>query len=513
MTFQLPYYTYLEQHRSKQSALYHAIRDGITSGMLPCRTRLASSRTLAAQYGLSRGTVNLVYEMLAAEGYLSSEPGRGTFVLYEAAAHRRERGSVDGRVYPLSDWARRLEKLNGWRHEVAGQSDSAKKGDGEGERQGCENGEGEDRAIRFDLATLDLQQFPAQEWHRFLYAEARGYVQRATAAMGHPVLGDAALRGAIAAYLRRARGIDADPRQIAVVGGSLQAIALLAQLLLGDQSRAVIESPGYSGALRAFRAAGADCIEARVDGEGIVPEDWPAQLLLVTPNRQFPTGAVLPMRRRRELLQWAATQGALIIEDDYDSEFRYRGKALDPLKTLDREGRVIYIGSFSKTLLPGTRIGYAVLPDPLIEPFARAKALYEPQPSNLLEQRALAAWMLSGQYERHLRRMIRVYSRSFRQLGELLTERLSEAIAFVEGDAGLSLFGWWRLSAALYMQFRDECARQRVYWSEAVINQEGEQRYGIMLHFPHLSSEQLRAGVERMEQVWLRLQPYHVKES
>lgn len=171
----------------------------------------------------------------------------------------------------------------------------------------------------------------------------------------------------------------------------MQAIALAAQLLLNPGDRIVMENPGYAGAARAFQAIGGICVHAPVDGHGIIPDDWDAKLLMVTPNRQFPTGSVLTLERRQQLLAWATERNSLILEDEYDSVFRHRGKSLEPLKALDREGRVIYVGSFASTLLPHIRIGYAVLPLSLTPLFTRAIALYEPYPSNLLEQRTLAA--------------------------------------------------------------------------------------------------------------------------
>ncbi|MEC0211140.1 PLP-dependent aminotransferase family protein, partial [Paenibacillus ehimensis] len=250
----------------------------------------------------------------------------------------------------------------------------------------------------------------------------------------------------------------------------------------------------------AIRAAGGRCIDAEVDAQGIVPADWEARALFVTPTRQFPTGAVLSLERRQALLRWAYECEAVIVEDDYDSEFRHRGKSLEPLKTLDREERVVYVGSFTKTLLPDVRIGYAVLPPSLAQPFVRAQALYEPHPANLLEQKALAAFMASGEYERHLRRMKRIYSRKFALFMQMLTGELSDRFRFVESDAGLHIFGWWLGTEGEYLDYRAACEVRGVRWSEARVETETGARYGAYFNFPHLSEEQLRQGVERMKE-------------
>ncbi|WP_277713264.1 PLP-dependent aminotransferase family protein [Paenibacillus mucilaginosus] len=260
----------------------------------------------------------------------------------------------------------------------------------------------------------------------------------------------------------------------------------------------MVETPSYGGFRRAVRAAGGRCIDAPIDGEGIIPAAWDARVLFVTPTRQFPTGAVLSLERRQRLLEWADAKGAVIIEDDYDSEFRHRGKSLEPLRVLGGEERVVYVGSFTKSLLPPTRLGYAVLPPPLVEPFTRAQALFEPFPVNLLEQKALAAFMAGGAYERHLRRMKRSYGRKFHLLSELVKRELGSLVDWTESDAGLHLFGWWRGGEAEYRAFRSAGEAEGVRWSETEAELGGQRRFGLYLNFPHLTEEQIREGVRRM---------------
>jgi len=484
MHFQIPYHGYRDRHPTKMLALYHALRDSIVNGVLPYRTKLPSSRELAALYGVSRGTVNQVYDMLAAEGYVVCEVGRGTFVAYRLQQERTRETATTKGAYTLSDWGRRAQAQPYPRYSgVTVRPDAP-------------------RRVDFHVFVPDLDRFPLEEWNRCLYAQAREMGGKDSRAYGNlaKIQGDAELRECIAQYLRRARGIAADAEQIIVVSGSMQAIALTAQLLVNASDTVVVENPGFVGIQRAVQTVGGICLPTDVDAYGIVPADWEAKLLFVTPGRQFPTGAVLSLERRQRLLDWAYDKGAVIVEDDYDSEFRHRGKSLEPLKVLDRQDRVIHIGSFSKTLLPGVRIGYAVVPKALTDAFVKAKALYELLPAGVLEQRTLAAFMASGQYEKHLRRMKRIYGRKFEWLNDRLRSELSEWFDWVESDAGLHIFGWWKGTGQQYELYREQCSAAGIRWSDTEATVAGERRYGAMFHFPHLSEEDITYGVIMMKQ-------------
>ncbi|UJF32123.1 MocR-like pyridoxine biosynthesis transcription factor PdxR [Paenibacillus hexagrammi] len=490
MDFHLPLATYQAKYPGKYAALYHALRDEIVRGVLEKDVKLPSSRELAAMYGISRGTVNQVYDMLLAEGYLQALRGKGTYVAYRA--DKREYKEDAGEPVVLSNWANRL---------LANSDDR-----GAGiRRYRKEQAEAAGKLISFELGQPDHEHFPSELWNRCLYEQVRRMavfpLEDEFAAEGHP-----ALREAIAQHLRRVRGIDASAERIVIVNGSMQAIALLAQLLVEPGDPVIVERPGYPGIGRAIEAAGGVPVPVQVDGHGVVPQPWDSRLLFVTPSRQFPTGAVLDLDRRQQLLRWAAERGAVIVEDDYDSEFRHRGRPMEPLQVLDREGRVVYLGTFSKTMPQHLRIGYAVLPDSLHGAFAAAKRLFEPHPSGLLEQRALAAFMASGGYERHLRRMRRVYAGKFLQLQTLLQEQLSTLFEWVESDAGLHLFGWWRGDARTYAAYAAACREAGVTWSDA-------DRYGMppglagaCLGFAHLTEGEMQLGVSRMKQAGDRLQ-------
>lgn len=557
MDFHIPYHTYQAKYASKYAALYHALHDNILANKLLLDTKLPSSRELAALYGLSRGTVNQVYDMLIAEGYLQADVGRGTYVVYNGVQEKQV--PFEGKDIRLSDWGTRvceadrdgrglrreqvrergqvreqgqgrgreqgleqeqvqeqgrgrgLEQGQG-QEQVQVQVQEQEQGQGQGQGRGLEQGQVQEQVqgrgrglergkeIAFVMGRPHLDEFPRELWNRGMYEQVRRMTE-SPQVEAHVAEGHYALREAIAQHLRRIRGIEAPPERIVIVNGSMQAIALLTQMLVNEGDPVILEQPGYQGASRAVLAAGGVPIHAAVDGQGLVPQPWNARLLFVTPSRQFPTGAVLGLERRQQLLRWAAEQRAVIVEDDYDSEFRHRGRPIEPLKVLDQEGRVVYIGTFSKTMLQDLRIGYVVLPEALHDAFVAAKRLYEPHPSGLLEQRSLAAFMASGGYERHLRRMRRVYASKFLLLQALLQEQLSTLLEWVESDAGLHQFGWWRGDPRTYAAYAAECRKAGVTWSDASSYGIPPGKAGACFGFAHLTEQEIRQGVAALRQV------------
>ncbi|NOU63140.1 aminotransferase class I/II-fold pyridoxal phosphate-dependent enzyme [Paenibacillus sp. LMG 31461] len=523
MAFYLPFHTYCTQYPSKYAALYHALRDEIIGNKLKQHTKLPSSRDLADQLGISRGTVNQVYDMLIAEGYLQADVGRGTFVVY-ADGHVMYEPKV-GKNIELSAWAVRVSQgVDAGGQQVEGVTDGIKeqgdvregKADGikeqgkvrEGKSDGGKEkrkerelvGKPAGREIAFVVARPQMEQFPREQWNRGMYEQVRRMTE-SPQEDAHIAEGHYALREAIAVHLRRMRGIDALPERIVIVNGSMQAIALLTQLLVNPGDPVVLERPGYQGASRAVLAAGGVPVHAPVDEQGLIPQPWNARVLFVTPSRQFPTGAVLGMERRQLLLRWAAEQGAVIVEDDYDSEFRHRGRPIEPLKVLDQEGRVVYIGTFSKTMLQDLRIGYVVLPEALHDAFIAAKRLYEPHPTGLLEQRSLAAFMASGGYERHLRRMRRVYASKFLLLQALLQEQLSTLFEWVDSDSGLHLFGWWRGDLRTYTAYAAACRAAGVTWTDAGNYALPVGRAGVCFGFAHLTEAEIKQGITLLRSI------------
>ncbi|GIP31254.1 PLP-dependent aminotransferase family protein [Paenibacillus sp. J2TS4] len=488
MDFQVAYFEYVKRSPTKYEALYQAIKAAIMEGRLAYGIQLPSTRELAKQYSLSRGTVNVAYEMLAAEGYTSSETGKGTFVAKKTILGGRAGGSgrTDRPLVPLylSEWGEQLLALP--LRAFAPVTRTAH------------------NRISFHLGEPDLSVFPKALWNKYLYAQVRKQSEQPMADAYHTA-GHGPLRQAIAQHLGRTRGIRAEPDDIVIVNGSMQAIGLLVQLLVRPGDEVVAENPGYAGFRHSVQAAGGRILAANVDQGGIVPEAWDARLALVTPGRQFPTGCVMTMERRMKLLEWASDKGGILIEDDYDSEFRHRGKPYEPLKVLDEEDRVAFIGTFSKTMPPRLRIGYAVLPRCLREVFIKAKQLLEPHSSSLLEQGALAAMMNSGQYERHLRRMRRVYSRKYSILLERMRAGLPHLFQPVEADAGLHLFAWWKQSPEQFSEYTAACREERVEWSDSSFYYIQDVKSSACFGFSHLSLPDMEEGVERMIRAWHRI--------
>ncbi len=489
MNFSIPLETQGRKYRYKYEALYHAIRAAILDGTLREGTRLPSSRDLAAAYGLSRGSVAHAYDLLHAEGYVRSVLGSGTFVT--RAEPRRTLPGRAAAAIPLSPWGQRVMEPAGPPEALAASAPP--------------HGPDPAGTISFKDAGPPAAGFPQAAWKSALAwaARERAAAPAAPGAAGAAeAAGDPELRAAIAAHLRRSRGIAAEAEQICLFQGSMQAIMLLTQLLLGEGEPAVLEDPCYHGISRAVAACGGVAVPAPVDGDGIIPRDWDARVLYVTPGRQFPTGAVLSPARRQELLAWAAKRNAVIVEDDYDTEFRWRGRPLEPLKALDREDRVVYIGSFSKTMFASLRIGYAVLPRGLVGPAVRAKALYEPVSPARLEQRALACFMRRGDYERHLRRMRRIYSAKHELFRQTLAEVIPELFGLRMAEAGLLVYADWKQSPPEYRAFREAARRRGVTFRDGELYRLTPGPPAACFSLSHLDDASLVEGVYRMGQAW-----------
>jgi GntR family transcriptional regulator/MocR family aminotransferase len=365
----------------RQRTVHACLRAAILGGRLPAGHRLLSTRILAAELGIARNTVLYAYEQLMGEGLLATSR-RGTVIAQVATATP----AGDGTQPPPSTLSRRAQALTGMA--VPGVLAGA-----------------------FALGVPALDAFPMAAWRRSL-----DQAWRATGPFefdycdptGLPVL-----RQAIADYLQAARGVRCDAGQVVVTNGTQASLELCVQLFTDVGDTAWIESPGYLGALSAFRGGQLRTVGIAVDEEGIAPgaDDWrrtPPRLIYASPSHQYPTGGVLDMRRRLALLDQARRAGALIIEDDYDSEFRHDGPPLPAMQGLAPAAPVIYLGTFSKTMFPAMRTGFMVLPAGLAEA-ARPALARMPMHGRVPEQRALAAFLGSGQFVQHLRRMRRLY--------------------------------------------------------------------------------------------------------
>jgi GntR family transcriptional regulator/MocR family aminotransferase len=344
-----------------RSALARTLREAILDGALREGVRLPSSRTLAAQLGVSRGVASDAYQQLEAQGFLITKSRAAPLV---------------APVRPLPRLVRRPER-------------SAK-------------------PPRYDLTptTPDVTLFPRRQWEAAFRRVLRT-VADAQLDYGEP-RGEAELRRTLADHLGRTRGVIADPAQIVVVQGTAQGIDLLLRLLLAERrSRVAVEDPSHNRQHERIHALGLQLVAQPVDAHGIRVDGLDADVVVVTPAHQFPTGAVMSGERRRRLLAWARDHGALIAEDDYDAEFRYDREPVRALQGLDPE-RVVQLGTVSKTLAPALRLGWLVLPSRLADDADRFKRLLDDS-SPRLDQLALARLFESGEYDRHVRRARAVY--------------------------------------------------------------------------------------------------------
>lgn len=462
----------------KTEALFETLRSGIKNGEIPAGVQMPSTRKLAEWFGLSRGAVNLAYEMLAADGLVRTREGSGTYAVYEPPAISSSSKEAVTAMPALSPWAGRLPAVPAHLRKAP---------------------DNEFDVIDLTPGAVDTALFPTEPWKRVMYDEIRRFAGKQHEDAYFPE-GHTLLREMIARHLQRERGIAVDPDLVMITNGSMQAIALLGMLLICEGDPVVIENPSYRGIRHAVVAAGGRPIPARVDRQGVVPEPWDARLLFVTPSRQFPTGAVLSPDRRKRLIEWAAQQQALIVEDDYDSEFRWGGRPVAPLKTLDRADRVVYLGSFSKTMLTDLRIGYAVVPQTLAEAFRRAKYLIEPHPSAIIEQRALARFMAEGGYARHLRKMQRTCGRRLAQFRSQLIEIAGDLFDLFPSEAGLQLFASWRGDPEHYERLKRVALDVGVRWRDGgVYYWHGEQPASALFGFAHLSEFTLAEAIRRMD--------------
>ena len=391
--------------------LLEALREAILSGRIGAGVRLPSSRLLATQLKVSRGTVVAAYDELVSEGYCEARVGAGTFVAIAPPAPPPARPAGDLR---LSAWARRLRPRD----------DDTSEADGDA----------------FDFRSgLAREPFPATALTRALRRAAERVANSPGA--GDPA-GSPRLRRALVSYLGPARGLRADPSQVIVVNGSQQGIDLASRLLLDPGDRVCMENPGYPRSRAIFEALGARLVPAPVDDAGIVtgalPEDGGA-LLYVTPSHQYPTGGVLAPERRLQLLAWAEALGVWLLEDDYDSEFRYIGPPLPCLQGLDRAGRCIYVGSLSKLLHPALRLGYIVVPPALVPAAVEVKRAMDMATSPLIQE-AVAELFESGEIARHLRRALRAYRRRRAHLVAALAGGLGPGVRVWPVSGGLHVY-------------------------------------------------------------------------
>jgi GntR family transcriptional regulator / MocR family aminotransferase len=349
--------------------------------------------------------------------------------------------------------------------------------------------------------------FPAKLWTRLVAKQWR--YRRVELLTCRDPAGYGPLREAIAAHIRAARAVRCEADQVVIVSGSQQALDLIARLLVDPGDVVLVEEPGYPGARAAFTAAGASLLALPVDDHGAdidkVPRQRRSRIAFVTPSHQYPLGVTMTLSRRLALLQWATRTGAWIVEDDYDSDFRYQGKPLPALQGLDANGRVIYVGSFSKTLFPSLRLGFVVLPPQLVESFRRARSIVDGH-SAMLDQAVLADFISEGHFDRHIRRMRVLYEERQRVLVESAREQLHGLLDVKGAGGGMHLVGW------LYRGMSDTgvaaCARRfGVHMSplSACCAFRRPRRGGLLLGYAAYPPDKIRASIGRLAAAFRKL--------
>jgi GntR family transcriptional regulator/MocR family aminotransferase len=477
----------------KQSAvplfrqLYGSLRAAILAGRLEGGTRLPPTRQLAEELEISRKTVVNAFELLISEGYLEGKVGAGTYVARvlpeELLQVSRPSPSVTSST-PSHERA-----YSKWGASLAGRETSSLFGG--------------DAMQAFAPGIAALDEFPYKLWSR-LAAHTWRVVERDRLSYGDP-LGYRPLREAIANYLRVVRGMNCEPEQVIIMTSMLQTLALVSKLVLNPGEPACVEDPCHPTARRALTDTGALIVPVAVDQYGLSVERLAndkqggqhARLVYVTPSHQYPLGVTMSLSRRLALLQWAARTGAWILEDDYDSEYRYAGRPLAALQGLDQAGCVLYMGTFSKVLFPALRLSYLVVPTAACDLFARGRAALERQ-APIMEQVVLTAFFNEGHFARHLRRMNRIYQERQTALIEAVRQKLADELEIKPTSTGMHVMGWlppgvddrhvWQLAMARGVDVPPLSAHAL----------RPQPRGGLVLGYACVSPSDIRAGVDRL---------------
>jgi GntR family transcriptional regulator/MocR family aminotransferase len=470
--------------------LYEELRCSILSGRLVPGQRIPSTRALAQCLGISRATVTLSYEQLLSEGYLQTVPNSGTLVSHQIPDDLL-RATNDHPTQPATQSSIQLSAYGANLAETKPPSSLRPTA-----------------PINFTCyGQPAFDEFPIRTWRRLLSRSCRFSFDM----LDYPTdpLGYKPLREAIARYLTQSRAVKCEADQVVIVSGSQQALDLIARLLLDRGDSVAIEDPGYLDARHTFQAQGANLVSVPIDESGMIVEHLSTntatriKLVYVTPSHQFPTGAVLSLPRRLALLAWAQQTGAIIIEDDYDSEYRYGERPIPALQGLTASSSVIYISTFSKVLFPSLRIGYSVVPRSLLSVFTRAKWLADRQ-SPLLEQHALTDFINEGHLESHTRRMRVLYDQRRQALVQALEQYLGQNVTILGENAGMHLMVQFHTSLSdKEIVFR--AAQMDVGLVSASPYYLNPGKIGeFILGYTGLSQEKIQEGVRRLAQVLLK---------
>ena len=461
--------------------LYEQLRAAILDGRLQSGAKLPSTRTLADELGVARNTVMGAYEQLLAEGYLEGATGSGTYVA-RALPDKILHAPVIKRSVGLPRTPARLSQRG---HALAAHPAGVRH-------------EGLPRAFRPGIPAL--AEFPFGVWNRLMMKHWR---RQPVDLMPYSTPGGyGPLREAIAQYVAAARAVKCDAEQIVIVSGAQQALDLASRLLLDPGDEAWIEDPGYGGARAALLAAGVKPVAVPVDDAGLdvvagrrlAPK---ARLAYVTPSHQYPTGVVMTLARRLELLGWAERSQSWIVEDDYDSEYRYASRPVASLQGLDVNGCVIYCGTFSKVLFPSLRLGYVIVPAQLVDAFSKTKSVID-RHSPTVEQAVLAEFIAEGHLARHVRRMRMLYLERQDTLLEALRHELAGAVEVQSHEAGMHVLAW--LAKGKRDSVVSRRARELGVEAPALTTYRAKPggRGGLVLGYAAYSEEEICRGVEKL---------------
>ncbi len=390
--------------------IYRQIRRAILDRRLKPGDLLPAGRELARTLAVSRATVTVAYERLAAEGFVTSRQGAGTFVNELATVGHEKTGRKSiGALQPRAIWQATMA-VPGF------------------------------ETVRFNFRSglCDASLFPHNTWRRAVTRALRSG-ETSAGVYDHPA-GHHDLRAAVARHIGISRGVEASADDIVITSGTQQALDVLARVLLAPGDSIAVEDPGYGPPWHLFKSLGLRVVGVPVDRDGLIVDALPrgVRAVYVTPSHQFPLSVAMSLPRRQALLAWAEHNNAAIVEDDYDSEFRFGGRPLEPLQTLDKSGRVIYVGSFSKTMLPTLRLGFLVTPPSLRDALHKAKFVSDWH-SSIPAQAALARFIDEGEFARHVRRMSAIYRKRHQMLADIIARDFGEQLELIPSATGLHL--------------------------------------------------------------------------
>jgi GntR family transcriptional regulator / MocR family aminotransferase len=446
--------------------LYEYFKREIEEQKILAGMKLPSIRQLSLHLKVSRNTVETAYHQLIAEGYVESKPKSGLHVL---------------EINLIYDPPKSPQQK-------ATENNSRQKSS---------------TSIDFQYGDIEMEKFPMREWRRCL-VDAVDFTNTSFFTYGDKK-GHPGLREEIANYLFQARGVDCEAEDIVLCAGTQQSVQLLCQLLDLSNQKVAIENPGYGGVRYVFEKQKCKVIPISLDSDGVVMdevESSQAKALYLTPSHQFPLGMVLSISKRMKLLQWASREDCYLIEDDYDSEFRYQGQPIPSLKSLDHQDRVIYLGTFSKAFLPATRVSYIVLPKELMDQYNKEFSFLNQSVSPLIQE-ALYLFMKNGHFAKHIRKMRKTYQDKHKKLIESLHKYFGDQVTIIGQRAGLHLLIQLQNKDISKLILKASKAGVTVYPTNTFwINSENMEENCLMLGYGGLTKEEIEEGIKRLNSVW-----------